>query len=119
MKLCSKTKQCERDHFDILNSEKDSKLFWISFKPYFSNKHSFGDWKVALSENIELLTKTNMIANTFNSFFETVTDSLILNNLHNLMLVMIWFQVILLNFSNHPSILKIKEKFQLNKIFSF
>ena len=55
-----------------------------------------------------------------NSFFETVTDSL---NLFS------WsskascsddeVQGIIHNFSNHPSILKIKEKVPLNKIFSF
>ena len=32
--------------------------------------------KIALSENGEFLTKNNKIAKTFNSFFETVTDSL-------------------------------------------
>ena len=32
--------QCKKDRFDRLNPEKDSKLFWKSCKPYFSNKHS-------------------------------------------------------------------------------
>ena len=67
--------QCKKDHFDRLNPEKDSKPFWKSCKPYFSNKHSFGDSKIALSENGEFLTENNKIAKTFNSFFETVTDS--------------------------------------------
>ena len=93
--------QCKKDHFDRLNPEKDSKPFWKSCKPYFSNKHSFGESKIALSENGEFLTENNKIAKTFSSFFETVS------------------QGIILNFSNHPSILKIKEKFQLNKRFSF
>ena len=35
--------QCKIDHFDRLNPEKDSKPFWKSCKPYFSNKHSFGE----------------------------------------------------------------------------
>ena len=34
--------QCKKDHFDRLNPVKDSKPFWKSCKPYFSNKHSFG-----------------------------------------------------------------------------
>ena len=67
--------QCKKDHFDRLNPEKDSKPFWKSCKPYFSNKHSFGESKIALSENGEFLTENNKIAKTFNSFFETVTDS--------------------------------------------
>ena len=66
------------------------------------------------------MTENNKIAKTFNSFFETVTDSL---NLFS------WsskvsacddkVQGIILNFSNHPSILKVKEKFKLSKRFSF
>ena len=112
--------QCKKDNFDSLNPEKDSKRFWKSCKTCFSNKHSFGDSKIALNENGEFLTENNKIAKTFNSFFETVTDSL---NLFS------WpskanvcddkFQGIIHNFSNHPSILKIKEKVQLNKRCSF
>ena len=111
--------QCKKDHFDRLNPEKDSKPFWKSCKPYFSNKHSFGESKIVLSENGEVLTENNKIAKTFNSFFETVTDSL---NLFNWSLKVKVYggkvQGIILNFSNHPSILKINEKFQLKKIFS-
>ena len=100
-------KQCKKDRFDRLNPEKDSKPFWKSYRSYFSNKHSFGELKIALSENGEFLTENNKIAKTFNSFFETVTvcDDKV--------------QGIILNFPNHASILKIKEKFQLNKRFSF
>ena len=73
---------------------------------------------MALSENGEFLTDSNNIVKTFNSIFETVTDS------HNLFS---WpskvnvcddkVQGIIHNFSNHPSILKIKEKFNLTKDF--
>ena len=66
------------------------------------------------------MNETDKIAKTFNSFLETVTDSL---NFFS------WssrvnfsddkVQGIILNFSNHPSILIIEKKFQLNKIFSF
>ena len=105
--------QCQKDHFD-------SKPFWKSCKPYFSNKHSFGESKIALSENGYFLTENNKIAKTFNSFFETVTDSLNLFSWSSK--VKVWddkVQEIILNFSSQPSILKTKGKFQLNKIFSF
>ena len=101
--------QCKKDHSDKLNPEKDSKPFWKSCKPYFSNKHSFGESKIALSENGEFLNENNKIAKTSNLFFETVTYSL---NLFS------WsskvnscddkVQGIVINFLNHPSILKIK-----------
>ena len=66
------------------------------------------------------MTESNEIAKTFKLFFETFTNSL---NLFN------WSSKVnvsgdkvrgnILNFSNHPSILKIKEKCQINKRFSF
>ena len=68
--------QCKKDYFERLNPEKDSKPFWKSCKPYFSNKHSLGESKIALSKNGEFLTENNKIAKTFDQFFETVTDSL-------------------------------------------
>ena len=66
--------QSKKDHFDRLNPEEDSKPFWKSCKPYFSNKYFFGESKIASSENGEFLTENNKFAKTFNSFFETVTD---------------------------------------------
>ena len=64
--------------------------------------------------------KKNKIAKTFNSFFETVTDSLNLFSWSSKVKVCDdKVQGIILNFSNLPSILKVKEKFQLNKRFSF
>ena len=96
--------QCKKDNFDRLNPEKDSKPFWKSCKSYFSNKHSFGESKTALSENGEFLTENNKIAKTFNSFFETVTDSL---NLFS------WSSKVRVCDD------KVKKKIQLNKKFSF
>ena len=53
--------QREKDHFDRLNPEKDSKPFWKSCKPYFSNEHSFGESKIALSDNGEFLTENERL----------------------------------------------------------
>ena len=94
--------QCKKDHFE-LDPEKDSKPFWKSCKSYFSNKHSFGESEITLSENAEFLTDS---LNLFSwSAKVKVCDDKV--------------QGTILNFSSHPSILKIKEKFQLNKRFSF
>ena len=112
--------QSKKDHLDRVNAKKESKPFWKSCKLYFSNKHSFGESKIALSENGEFLTENNKIAKTFNSFFETVTDSLNLFSWSSKVNVCDdKVQGIIHNFSNHPSILKIKKKVQLNKRFSF
>ena len=102
---------CKKDRFDRANPEKDSKPFSKSCKPYFLNKHYFEESKIALSENGELLNENNNeIAKTFNSFFEIHLIYLV--GLQKLVLVMIR-----LNFTNHPSIQKIKEIFQLNERF--
>ena len=45
--------QFKQEHFDSLNTFVDSKPFSKCCKSYFSNKHSFGDSKVALSKNGE------------------------------------------------------------------
>ena len=68
--------QSKQKHFDSLNPFLDSKPIWKSCKPYFSNKHSFGDSKIILNENVEILTENIYIAKIFNSYFESVTDSL-------------------------------------------
>ena len=66
------------------------------------------------------MTENNKIAKTFNSFFETVTDSLNLFSWSSKVKVCDdKVQGIIINFSNHPSTLKIKEEFQFNKTFSF
>ena len=60
------------------------------------------------------------IAKTFNSYFESVTDSLELFDWplqSNISYDKV--QNIIKSFSNHPSIIKIKHKFKLNKKFSF
>ena len=72
---------CEFQQFwlclrNFISSLFQKNVFWKSCKPYFSNKHSFGESKIPLSENDEFLTENNKIAKTFNSFFETITDSL-------------------------------------------
>ena len=61
--------QSKQEHFDSLNPFLDSKPFWKSCKPYVSNKYSFGDSKIALNENGEILTENIKIAKTFNSYF--------------------------------------------------
>ena len=106
--------QCKKDNFDRLNPEEDSKPFWKIFKPYSSNKHSFGESKMA-----SFWLKINKIAKTFNSSFETVTDSFNLFTWSSKVNVSDDnVQGIILNFSNHPSILKIKEKFQIKNFLS-
>ena len=114
--------QSKQEHFDSLNPFLDSKPFWKSCKPYFSKKHSFVDSKIALNESSENLTENMKIAKqkTFNSYFESVTDSLKLFDWRlqsNISYDKV--QNIIKSFSNHPSIIKMKYILKLNKKFSF
>ena len=108
--------QSKQENFDSLNPFLDSMPFWKSCKPYFSNKHSFGDSKIALNENSEILTENIKIANTFNSYLESVTDSLELYD-WPLQVNISYDKMnnIIKRFSNHPNIIKIKHKLKLNK----
>ena len=112
--------ECKREYFDKLNVKTTTKPFWKTCKPYFSNKHSHGCSKIALIENDRIIFENNKITKTFNTYFESVTDSL---NLFE------WvgesvssndkIEQILFKFSKHPSILKIKQKVKINSKFSF
>ena len=73
-----------------------------------------------MNENGETLTENIKIAKTFNSYFESVTDSLeLLGWPLQLNIYYEKVQNIITSFSRHPSIIKIKHKFNLNKKFSF
>ena len=111
-------RQSKQEHFDSLNPFLDSKPFWKSCKAFFSNKHSFGDSKIALNENGEFLTENMKIAKTFNTYFASVTDSLELFD-WPLQSNMSYDKVQNIKSFFNPSIIKIKHKFKLNKKFSF
>ena len=112
--------QSKQEHFDNLKPFLDSKPFWETCKSYFSNKHSFRNSKIALNENGEILTENIKIAKSFNSYFESVTDSLQLFDRplqSNISCDKV--QNIIKRFSNYPNIIRIKHTFKLNKKFSF
>ena len=73
-----------------------------------------------MNENGEILTENMRIAKTFNTYFASVTDPYELFDWplqSNISYDKV--QSIIKSFSNHPSIIKIKHKFKLNKRFSF
>ena len=68
-------KECKRDYLDKLNIKTTTKQFSKTCKPYLSNKHSHGA-KNTLIEIDRIVSENNKIAKTFNTYFESVTDSL-------------------------------------------
>ena len=70
-------RRCKAQYFkEVMNTSKDTRPFWTACKPYFSNKHSKGDSKIILIENNEIIQDNEKVANIFNSYFESITDSL-------------------------------------------
>ena len=67
---------CKKEFFDNLEAKSNSKSFWDKCKPYFSNKHSKGDSDILLTEKDKLLLKNKKVADIFNSYFQSITDSL-------------------------------------------
>ena len=112
--------ECKTEYFDELNVKTATTPFWKTWKPYFSNKHLQGGSKIRLIENDRIVSENNKIAKTFNTYSESVTDSL---NLFE------WIgdsvnsndkiEQIIAKFSEHPSILKIKQKVKINRKSSF
>ena len=73
VKLC---KNFKKEFFDNLEFKNNSKSFMDKCKLYFSNKHSKGDFDILLIGKDQLLLKNKKVANVFNSYFQSITDSL-------------------------------------------
>ena len=59
-------KRFKKGFFDNLETKSNSKPFWWTSKPYFSNKHAKGDADILLIENNKVLLDSCKIANVFN-----------------------------------------------------
>ena len=94
--------------------------FWKTCKPCFPNKHSHSGSRITLIENDRILSENNKIAKSFNTYFESVTDSLNVSE---------WIgesvnsndkiEQIIAKFFKHLSILEINQKVKINRKFSF
>ena len=76
-------------YFDDIEISKNSKPFWNECKPYFSNKHAHGDFKIILIEKEKITNNSNEvikketlpvkndeIARTFNKHFAETVETL-------------------------------------------
>ena len=96
-------------------------MFWDKCKPYFSNKHSKGDSDILLIEKDELLLKNKKVADVFNSYFQSITDSLDLFKwpLGSADQIYDSIDKIIDSFWFHPSIKNIKRNYLITSKFSF
>ena len=69
-------KKSKFEYFNKYDQNKQTKPFWVNYKPYFSNKHIKSDANIMLSKNGELIMKYQDIANIFNHYFLLVITNL-------------------------------------------
>ena len=114
-------KKSKFEYFNKYDPNKQAKTFWVTCRPYFSNKHSKADTNIMLSENGKLIVKNQDIANTFNDYFGSVGQNLNLfqQNDHNGEIHQKNVETIIENFKNHPGYKIIKKHFKNNITFTF
>ena len=94
---------------DKCNSKvkQDPKSFWPTIKPYFTNKKSGSSNQIiTLNTGGKIINDPNIVSDSFNSFFSTVADHI--GNSPDLRSYSS-FSEIPNSYTNHESILKIKE----------
>ena len=100
----------------------DNRKFWKIIKPLFSEKH-FSSNKITLIEGEEIISNDQEIAELFNSFFANIVEKLDIEGFstcdYSYDPEMDYISNIIKKFSNHPSIIKIKENVNVNAQFSF
>ena len=124
--FCSRLYKKERKiFFNSLNPSfvKDSKLFWKTVKPFFSNKGGRGSNTQLVKDN-ELLQDDQKIADELNTFFKNAVSNLNINENtyiinHNSGNLSDPVDKAICKYKFHPSILLIKSKLENQKLFSF
>ena len=125
--LCTNlVKKAKRDYYSNLkpSSVKDTKRFWKTVKPLFSDKIVARD-NIVLNENDRVIDDDEKISEMFSDFFSNVVSNLNISKSY-------WgekemencnFEDPILkaisNHHNHPSIIKIRESINPKEIFSF
>ena len=123
--LCVKmTREAKRDFYNQIDisAVTDNKKFWKTVKPFISDKSSSKS-RITLVEEGKVVSNESDVAETFNNFFVTITDSLGIIENENIILASEDFSdpidEIVFKFSRHPSIQKIRSLDVNNGSFSF
>ena len=110
VKLSCKAKGDFHNQLDI-SEVTDNKRFWKTVKPFISDKNSAKS-RITLIEEGKIVSNESEVAETFNNFFVTITDSLGIVENEEIVLpsedISDPIHQILFGFSRHPSIQKIR-----------
>ena len=123
--LCSYLlRKIKRDYYSSLDPSNvtDNKKIWKMVKPLFSDKFLSNEI-ITLVEGNEIIQDNNKVSEVFNDFFSNAVTKLNIqvNNelLNDTISVTDPIQKAILKYKNHPSIMKIKEKYVLGDKFLF
>ena len=117
--LFRKEKKSYYNNLDIKRVT-DNRLFWKTVGPLFSDKH-FSSKKIILVEGEEIISNDRDIADIFNTHFTNIVETLNIEGFatydHSYDPELDYISNIMGKFKTHPSILKIKERVNIDKPF--
>ena len=122
--MCACTEEKEKGTLWKLRPKKvaDNITFWRRVKPFLPNK-SVENEKIILVEKEEILTKDNSVAKVLNNFFSNIVKTLgISDYMHSHTFAKEVNDPTLraiMKYRNHPSVLRILNKYKNNSIFTF
>ena len=113
----------KKKFYNSLNLESitDSKRFWKTMKPFFSDK-TYLNRKITLIEEGKIISNDNEVAETMNDFFSNAVKKLEIKGYEEDVDTQNdtdTIENIIDKFKEHPSILKIKEMVKVTNVFSF
>ena len=117
-------RQAKKDYCNKLdiNLVTDNRKFWKTVKPALSDKCQSNN-KIVLVEDDEIIFDDTEVAEIFNSFFVTVTESLGIkennDDISDTEGILDPIEKSIQKYSNHPSILRIKNRFVNADSFTF
>ena len=101
----------------------NERAFWKTFKTLLSDKVTNNiNTNITLVENGHTMSKSDEIAECFNSYFATITETLNINQAPTIDVIKVSphpvFEVIQ-KFRSHPSVIKIRQMVEENAVFQF
>ena len=117
VKLLKRSKKDFYNNFNVKNVT-DNKHFWKTIKSNFTDK-VLQDEKIVLVEDDKVITAETDLAKIFKGYFENIVERLHIERPCKVDLDREPVANAIKNFSQHPSILKIKENTNSSACFSF
>ena len=108
-------KRFKKEIFDNPETKSNSKPFWSTYGPYFSNKHAKGDADILLPENGNILLDNRTVADVFSNYFRSITKNLDLFEWQDEPQFNISDEtdIAVNKFRPHHSIIELKQKFSI------